>query len=365
MRRLSLYPLFLAAVALAAVLIPRHGVGREAAAEAHFAFFLRAASRGDWSEAEDRLARARRVAPENAYYEGCWGWLQERRAGEGRWSGFVSLPTYAASRDRGRLASASRAFTRALVLNPDDDAFLHSLAWLEFFEGRSDSARDLLHRALEQERGIALYQVSRGLMAEWEDRAAEADDAYGEALVCSPALVDSRFFRQLSARRRDTARRALEHAEARLTAQLQGQAAPIASAKLGSLLVFRRDWVAADHRLRSALADLPALSRAWVNLARVSLASGRLRQAEQCLARARALDPSDPLLWRVTADRQRQVEAGQEAVEALEKAQQAARGQASEHALRAARIYKIKDPLKDDVIPQGLLDYSTPGGGGE
>ena len=86
-----------------------------------------------------------------------------------------------------------------LDLNPNDDCFLHNIAWIHALMGRGELAYSYLERALAVYK-TGEYQISAGLILErlgLEDR---AFSAYVEALALEPDIVDSRFSQDLEKR---------------------------------------------------------------------------------------------------------------------------------------------------------------------
>ena len=149
------------------------------------------------------LEHARRAAsadPDNAHYWGTAALLSERALGRRFDVEKILRPSTGLSR-RGvvALGKSMEYYSRALDLNPNDDCFLHNIAWIHALMGRGELAYSYLERALAVYK-TGEYQISAGLILErlgLEDR---AFSAYVEALAVEPDIVDSRFSQDLEKR---------------------------------------------------------------------------------------------------------------------------------------------------------------------
>jgi tetratricopeptide (TPR) repeat protein len=113
---------------------------------------------------------------------------------------------------------------------------------------------------------------------------------YRNAVALSPELVASRLFFDLSHRKNAESRGIVADAIRTLEASLKEPRSPVILARLGSLYSEVGEPEKARRDLLDALAALPSLPLAWVNLGELYLSGGDRLAALHCYQRARYLD---------------------------------------------------------------------------
>ncbi len=330
---------------------------RHVQADSEFALVLPSALSGDHAAALEHARRAASADPDNAHYWGTAALLSERALGRRFDVEQILRPSTGLSR-RGvaALGKSMEYYSRALDLNPNDDCFLHNIAWIHALMGRGELAYSYLERALAVYK-TGEYQISAGLILErlgLEDR---AFSAYVEALALEPDIVDSRFSQDLEKRYPGKIHELVDSAIMRLQ---QGPRSPILWARLGKLYLFRGKLEDARRYLEGATMELPNLPRPWFNLAMLAKTSGQSRKWELDLQRAAKLGRGDEQAWYHLArlfDSRAEVDA---AIKAYLRVAGIRGLRVSSHARRSSRMYKTRFVMPDDVIPHGLLAYSNP-----
>jgi len=346
---------------------------RAQTAEAHFQSFVIQMQNARYGEAQRHIQAALEICPDDAYYRSNLGLVYERSL-----PATADVDKYPFRRSQGldrdnvlAVDEAVHAYVSAIVANPNDACFHHNLGWLYWMSGSSELALDSLRRATAIDPATPVYHISLGMLYEQSRAFAEAAAQYQAALNLSPAILDSRFFRDPEDRSPAVARAIKSNAIAALEARLAQSPDAISESELGRLYLDEVNAadvnnakeahdVRAHEMLVAATAALPSLSRAWLNLGISWERQYDLVQAELCYRRAALLDQSDylPLLGLGRLCEARNDPKG--AAEWYRKAMAGWDQMLSAHAYRCLRIYTTPYVVRDDIIPRGMMRYTEP-----
>ncbi len=195
-------------------------------------------------------------------------------------------------RAEGRREAALAELKRVAVAQPTDSGAARELAALLSVMGDGEGAIHWLREAVKREpkNGLAYVDLARCLMEAGE--VADGLRAAEEAVLLSPRLRSAQLVLGWARWRSGDlsgARAALDEALRLRRNDVDALlAAAAVSSELGlgdSALGYARRAVAAD----------PQRARTWLVLAGVLAATGRTAEAHDALARARSLEPTDPL----------------------------------------------------------------------
>ncbi|MBA3240574.1 MAG: tetratricopeptide repeat protein, partial [Acidobacteria bacterium] len=258
------------------------------------------------------------------------------------------------------LEAAARYYQRALALNPLDDGNYHNLGWLYSLLQQREPALRCFQQAITIDNSVALYHVSLGLLYEQGGEHESAHREYELAVRLSPSVLDSQFFRDLSARSPGSADRVAAQNISHLEQQPGLSQSPILKGRLGKLYLHANRLDAASAALRDAVKKLPSLPRPWHNLGDVYEREGDEEAARECYQKATLLDGGDAAAWWKLGRLLERRGDKQGAVRSYARAARGWRSMTSEHAKRVSRIYRSQPAVPDDVIPNGFLSYCNP-----
>lgn len=191
------------------------------------------------------------------------------------------------------LKSSVADYESVIRLNSADALAWHNLGWLYFYLGDRERALAALRRSASLDATDWITQVSLGLQLEFSGRMTEAFEAYQEALILNPHLLDAQFFVELQQRHPDLAATIAMQALAMLQRDYIATHLPILAAKAGKLALFKGDLALAQADLEFATQQSPTLYRAWMNLASVYSRRGNRSEAKRCYGIAQLLNPLD------------------------------------------------------------------------
>ena len=259
------------------------------------------------------------------------------------------------------LTDSLTLYSRAVELNPFDDAFHLNLGWLYLGKSLPRLAEREFREAIRIDPTTAVSHVSLGMLLERLGLTDEAAKEYASAIADAPSLLDSQFFVELRERSPSRARSVI----AATISQAQGELAhdphdPFVQGRLGALYLATGHRASAKALLLAVTSGLPHLSRPWVYLGRLDLQEHLFSDAIRCFRLGVFLDPSDAQGWDALRLLYQSRHDVPESANAYHMALAAASFPASVHALRCSALYLVKQPLGDDLLPQGLLSYSTP-----
>jgi len=139
-----------------------------------------AANKSDWNRAATQFAEATRRDPRSAVVHQQWGLAESVLASEG---------------DASALAEAVTEFETTVRLDPNWALNHANLGALYAAQGNNEASVSALRAATELAPQVALYHLNLGLIAERADEAAEAEQAYADALRYQPEWADAYFWR--------------------------------------------------------------------------------------------------------------------------------------------------------------------------
>lgn len=194
--------------------------------------------------------------------------------------------------------SAINCFNKAIELSEGDWLFNLNLALLLLVKGQNIEAEHVMNTSTQ--RGYVEYPAFTllGILSERNGDSILAMEWYTKTIIISPAILDSRFFIDLSARRITLANNSVIEAERHLENEYNETGDPLLAAKLGKLKMYFQNYDSAELLLNAALAQLPTLNRPWYYLGRIAEEKNDSVKALKCFRMAANLDPSDilPLL---------------------------------------------------------------------
>ena len=357
--RKNAVPVFLLAVAICWSCWVLSWFLRHVQADAEFARAVLLAFSGDHVAALEHARRAASADPDNAHYWGTAALLSERALGHPFDVEPILRPGAEAELSPlgvEALGESMEHYSRALALSPNDDCFLHNIAWLHALMGRWEPAYAYVERALAVYK-TGEYQISAGLMLERLGHEDRAFSAYVEVLSLEPDIVDSRFSRDLEVRHPGKFHALVDTAIIRLE---QRPRTPILRARIGKLCLFRGRLKDARRYLEEATTELPNLSRPWFNLAMLAKTSGHSREWEAHLRRAAELGRGNEQAWHHLGRLLESREKTDAAIRAYLRVAGMRGLRISSHARRSSRMYKTRFVMPDDIVPHGLLAYSNP-----
>jgi tetratricopeptide (TPR) repeat protein len=329
-------------------------------AEAHFQKALIHHQNDRLANANLELDEAIRLAPDNAYYYACKGLINARIAekeGGGRLLSKFLDGTANPSRVAIKYIDDSiRLYQTALLLNPNDGLNHHNLGWLYWLKGDKQKAIASIKRAIASGEKNHVYYASLGLMEDKNGNSDAAEQAYQEALVMYPRLLDSRFYADLKKKDSQTAASILQKAIASLEEEMRLRPNPIIKARLGRLYLESKSAKTLGT-LQESLSQLPNMSIAWFNLGQWHEANKDWNQAIKCFEKAAFLESSESSVFIKLGKIYESYGKYKEATIQYEKAISAYLLSHSEHANSVLSLYHSKSAEANDLLPKGILAY--------
>jgi tetratricopeptide (TPR) repeat protein len=333
------------------------------AAEAHFQNALIHHQNDKLANANLELDEAIRLAPDNAYYYSCQGLINARIAekeGGGRLlSKFLDGTANPSKASIKYIDDSILFYHTALLINPHDGLNHHNLGWLFWLKGDKQKAIASIKRAIASAEKNHVYYVSLGLMEDKSGNSDAAIQAYQEALMLYPRLLDSRLYADLA--RKDSAKAAsiLQKAIASLEKEARLRPNPIIRARLGRLYLQNKN-AATPTVLGESLSQLPNMSIAWFNLGQWHESKKDWDQTIKCFEKAAFLESSEPSVFVKLGKTHESFGKFKEATIQYEKAIAAEVLGHSEHSRIVLGLYHSKSAEANDLIPKGLLAYCRP-----
>lgn len=276
----------------------------------------------------------------------------------------LARPALSASEKR-QLEQALSDLERALAANPSDDLLWHNRGWIRFARGDAVGAvLPDLEKAIRIDSGSGVYRIAVGMLYETQGRFDQAINQFCEAISRSPGVLDSMFYHELKIRNRWVWKGSLGCAITRTerdSAERPGD--PIAQARLARLYLEDGHYTAARKLLLDCGRQMPQLSRVWVNLARSQVTAcspEAIGAVRRYLERAMFFDPVDPAAWVLQARLLEISGNRQSGGDFRRRARILASANTSRHSSRVTRVYHTRAVVRDDVLPEGLLEYCSP-----
>ena len=314
--------------------------------------------RGEFDRAENDLAVANRITPDNAQYLAHQAIAGERSLNlDFDYARFNGLKLGATEIQR--LKPAIDAYKQVVRLNPADDFAYHNLGWLYWLSNQKNDAFDAMKKANAIDNNVPLYHISLGIFYEYEGNVQAARGEYVRALQISPGLLDSRFFHNLQRRSNEEGEAIRRETISMLETDLRAHSSPVTKAKLGKLHLSDSPGKA-FALLKEASYELPGLYKPWLSLGAMYDSLGDKDQAEACYKRGQFLSGNDSSASLKLAEFYDKNNRYEEAANYYRLSHSAFLRLASFHANKVRRIYISNATKRNDVIPQGLLYYLYP-----
>lgn len=181
-------------------------------------------------------------------------------------------------------------YRMALELNPLDARIHQNIAWQYFHADSVGRAIYHLEKAIGLDPSEELYWLSLGLVSDASGNKVKADQCYINAVIRSPGIIYSIFWKKFSRLYPERAGLLLAESERRLDSS--GDKDVVARAKYATLIM-NSDDKAATAILEKVNGALPNLSRASLNLGNLYIGAGQTNKGIMCIKRAILLDRND------------------------------------------------------------------------
>lgn len=258
----------------------------------------------------------------------------------------------------GSVEEAIHLYEEAIHLNPFDALFQHNLGRLYFMNNQPDSALIYLSQAIETDPNTAIYHISKGLIIE-SQHSDEAFEAYKQAVLLSPDIIDSQFFKDLKKRNPVKTEELLKNASNELLQILSFQYSSIIEAKSGKILLALGETERAYETFRHVTQIHPNLNRPWYYMGFIEQEKKSFEVMQELYKKSLFLSPFDYLPLYTFAAYYEETGNKSKSDSYYKAAEKAWKNKRSVHSSRCKRMY-FTDTEKDDVIPKGLLDYISP-----
>lgn len=249
-------------------------------------------------------------------------------------------------------------YKKAIEINPYDGLFYHNLAWLYYYDNCPDIALELISKAINISPNTALYYISRGLINESKYFEKSLED-YKIAIMLSPDICDSHFFKELKMRYGAYSNKILEDALSDLYGILSDGDSSIIEAKIAKILLTQNRLCEAYTILNNITDIHPNLNRPWLYLAVLEGYLGNAENKYIYLKKSEYLGPNDYLPVVELANHFQIVRQNKRYLEYKKLAISKYCNKKSVHSLHTNAIYRLPN-LKNDIIPEYLLDYINP-----
>jgi tetratricopeptide (TPR) repeat protein len=267
-------------------------------------------------------------------------------------------PNFLTKTKRDTLEQAIQYYKKACLLSPSDALFQHNSGWLYWLNQQPDSALCCLSQAVKSDPNVALYHISKGLITESENPDG-AFENYKQAILLSPDIIDSPFFKDLKERNPVKTGELLMDASHELLQILSVRYSSVIEAKSGKILLSLGETERAYEIFSHVTQIHPNLNRPWYYLGLIEQKKGNFDAMQTFYKKSLFLSPFDHLPLYAFASYYKETGEEQKANSYYKSAEKAWKNKRSVHSSQCKRMY-YSDTEKDDVTPQGLLDYITP-----
>lgn len=257
------------------------------------------------------------------------------------------------------LVKIIQLYEKASELSPSDAMFQHNLGWLYWANHQTDSAIMYLSMAEKSEPNVALYHISKGLIEESVNNDKEAFKEYQKAVLLSPDIIDSPFFRDLEERNPIETGKLLINSSNDLLQILSLGYSSVIEAKHGKILLSMGNTDSAYATFNHVTQIHPNLSRPWYYLGFIEQKKENFESMKTYYKKSLFLSPFDHLPLYAFAHYYNEISDKSKSDSYYKIAEKAWQNKRSVHSSQCKRLYFL-DTNKDDVIPNGLLDYITP-----
>lgn len=258
------------------------------------------------------------------------------------------------------IVDAMNDYRHAIIMSPNDDNFISNLAWIMWARGDRVGAIARMQQALRMDPGSALTHVGMAMLWEKSGNDPAAFAEYKAAVVADPSLLRAPVFMA----KKDTSDAWYQPLVAAATKELESKVARQSNdvyllARLGSLYEATGRPELAEPLLLDASNRLPHLVRPWVYCGRISLRRRELSESLRKFRVATVLDPSECFAWQGLGETFRRLQMPLDGADAYRLAAHLAAEPWSTHARRCQALYHVRNIIKDDILPVGLLTACT------
>jgi len=258
----------------------------------------------------------------------------------------------------GDFENAIQYYKKACQLNSNDALFWHNLGWLYYMTRQPDSAQYYLTQAVATDPEVTIYHVSKGLIIEDEDLV-KSFESYKQAILLSPDIIDSKFFKELRGRHSFEVENLLKDVYHELLRVNSVRYSSVIDAKIGKLQLSIGETELAYEILTHVTRIHPNLSRPWFYLGFIEQKRGNYENMLSYYKKSLFLLPSDHLPLYALASYYREIGDEQIANSYYKTAERVWKNKRSVHSLRSKGIY-FMDTERDNIVPDRFLDYITP-----
>ena len=259
---------------------------------------------------------------------------------------------------KGDYTNAIQFYKKACQLNARDAMLLHNLGMLYKMNLQPDSAMNCIVQAIVVDPGTAIYHISKGLLIE-KQNVKEAFESYKLAVLLSPDIIDSHFFKDLKEVYPSESENLLNDAYSELLQLDSIHKSSIIEAKIGKLQLSIGETELAYKALCHVSQIHPNLNRPWYYLGLIEQKKGNIEIMLADYKKSLYLSPFDHLPLYALSSYYQKIEDNRTADSYFKAAEKAWKNKRSVHSARCKQMYYM-DTEKDDVIPDGFLDYITP-----
>ena len=183
---------------------------------------------------------------------------------------------------------------KAVLLSSGEPVFLLNLAIANSLRGNLDVAISQLEPLVEQDYCWSPVRIVYGMLLENKGNRERAKEAYVRAVMQTPIVLESRFFRDLVVRDEAIANDVKESAFRKTMDAYERNPSPLLEASLGEQ-AFMAGKKEAALWLQDALSRQPSMNRPWLFLGRLADTDGRKEDALTCFEKSVVLDDKDAL----------------------------------------------------------------------
>ncbi len=300
------------------------------------------------------------LAQNNAHYHNIKALVLQRLAGKQLklCSGIIKPNRYN-SEDINNLERIKNEYSISLKLNPEDDLAHHNLGWTYFELNETSDALSHLEQAIKIDPTIANYQISLGLVLEYNGDLEKAFMFYKTAIRNSPELLDSEFYNSLFNRYPTKTKAILNDVEKDIRKALNKTNSPIYKARLAKVLIYKKQLKEAKQMLLDVVSVLPNLNRPWLNLAYIYRDGNNEEKMLSSLKRAILLDPNDYLPNLKLAQHFYENKQMHDALIYYTKTLERYDLIRSSNSFRSQSVYKFGG-VPNNLVPTDLLQYTKP-----
>jgi len=263
------------------------------------------------------------------------------------------------SEDINTLERIKNEYSISLKLNPEDDLAHHNLGWTYFELNEINEALFHFKQAIKIDPTTAIYQISIGLVLEYNGELEKAFMYYKTAIRNSPELLDSEFYNCLFDKYPTNTKAILNDVENEIRRDLDRTNSPIYKARLAKVLIYNLQFEEAKQMLLDVVSVLPNLNRPWLNLACLYQDENNEEKMLDALKRGNLLDSKDYLPNFKLAQYYFENKNMHDALIYYTKTLERYNLIRSSNSVRSQSVYKSSG-VPNNIVPTGLLQFTKP-----